>query len=113
LTLKNLFPNGVRPSWRGSGRRAKRKPELEALHLQLAKKSAHVPLFILLASAFWGVSRQGEFENTRQKNVYAPRNFIGEVFSVFVFCFLGWIVFLFFSFDVFNALGKGKTQKRD
>jgi hypothetical protein len=36
------------------------------VHLrQLAKKSAYVPLFFFF-SAFLGVSRQGEFENTRK-----------------------------------------------
>jgi hypothetical protein len=55
-------------------------------------------------SAFLGVSRQGEFENTREKNEYVSKKNTGEIF------FRGGIVFWanvfnFFSFRFFCCVG--------
>jgi hypothetical protein len=67
--------------------------------------------------AFLGVSRQGEFENTRKKFEYVSEKFTtGNIFSGEDF-FSGWICLTFFSFDFFVALVKRLsvrgTQKRD
>jgi hypothetical protein len=52
------------------------------VHLrQLAKKSTHVLFFKFFFSAFLGVSRQGEFENTRKKMSTFQKNRRGNIFS--------------------------------
>jgi hypothetical protein len=86
------------------------------VHLrQLAKKSTYVPFFIFYRS-FLGVSRQGEFENTRKKVEYVSKKSPGKYF------FGGggnfWVIFLTsFPFDFFVALVERLsvrgTQKRD
>jgi hypothetical protein len=80
------------------GRKIKRENDV---HLrQLAKKSTYVPFFIFYISfsAFLGVSRRGEFENTRKKIEYvSKKNHRGNIFLIF---FLG-DFFNFFSFRFF------------
>jgi hypothetical protein len=66
----------------GAAEKIKRENDV---HLrQLAKKSTYVPSFYFLFffSAFLGVSRQGEFKNTRKKNEYvSKKNHRGNIFS--------------------------------
>jgi hypothetical protein len=50
-----------------------------------------------------GVSRQGEFENTRKKMSTFQNNYRGNIFSGAVFC---WVIFLTpFPFDLFCCVG--------
>jgi hypothetical protein len=76
-----------------------------------ARKSTYVPFFFFF-SAFLGVSRQGEFENTRKKNEYVSKKITGEIFLGDFFLLL-----TPFPFDFFVALVKRLsvrgTQKRD
>jgi hypothetical protein len=44
------------------------------------KRSTHVPFFSIFFSAFLGVSRQGEFENTRKKLSTFQKNSPGKYF---------------------------------
>jgi hypothetical protein len=53
------------------------------VHLrQLAEKSTYVPLFFsfFFFSAFLGVSRQGDFENTRKKIEHVSKKSPGKYF---------------------------------
>jgi hypothetical protein len=100
----------------GAAEKIKRENDV---HLrQLAKKSTYVPslFFFIFFSAFLGVSRQGEFENTRNFLSTFQKKKPGKYF------FRGKIFFLgdfstFFPFDFFVALVKRLsvrgTQKRD
>jgi hypothetical protein len=85
------------------------------VHLrQLAKKSTYV-LFFFFFSAFLGVIRQGEFENTRNKIECVSEKSTRKIFFWGVLFPGGF--FDFFSFDFFVALVKRlsvrETQKRD
>jgi hypothetical protein len=73
--------------WQGATEKIKRENDV---HLrQLAKKSTYVPsFFFFFFSAFLGVSRQGDFENTRKKIEYVSKQITGEIF------FWGGIFFL-------------------
>jgi hypothetical protein len=66
----------------GKGRQKKIKRKNDVHLRQLANKSTYVPrLFLFLFfSAFLGVSRQGEFENTRKKIECVPKTSTGEIF---------------------------------
>jgi hypothetical protein len=56
----------VHRSARGGRKQQNKKPTSDVHLRQLAKKSTHVPSsFFFFFSAFLGVSRQGEFENTQ------------------------------------------------
>jgi hypothetical protein len=98
----------------GQGATEKIKRENDVHLRQLAQKSTYVPsfFFFFLKSAFLGVSRQGEFENTRNKIEYVKYFFGGGIFSGFRVIF-----FNFFSFQFFVALVKRLsvrgTQRRD
>jgi hypothetical protein len=62
---------------------AEKKTRENDVHLrQLKKTSTYVPFlfFIFFNSAFLGVSRQGEFENTRKKIEYVSKKITGETF---------------------------------
>jgi hypothetical protein len=61
--------------------RATRSSFRNDVHLrQLARKKKYVRASSFFLSAFLGVSRQGEFENTRQKFECVSKNFTGEIF---------------------------------
>jgi hypothetical protein len=89
------------------------------VHLrQLAKQSTYVRNFFV--SAFLGVSRQGEFENTRKQIEYVSKKCTREIFFRGGGDFFSGGGFLtFFSFDFFVALVKRlsvretQKQKRD
>jgi hypothetical protein len=68
---------------------AENKKRENDVHLrQLAKKSTYVPSFFIFFSAFLGVSRQGEFENTRKIIEYVSKKITGEIFLLFLSFFL-------------------------
>ena len=73
-----LFPTSSRYI-QGATENIKRENDV---HLrQLAKKSTYVPsFFFFFESAFLGVSRQGEFENTRKKMSTFQKKITGEIF---------------------------------
>jgi hypothetical protein len=63
------------------GRQKKIKRENDVHLRQLAKKSTYVPSFFsFFFTAFLGVSRQGEFENTRKKIEYVSKKSPGKYF---------------------------------
>jgi hypothetical protein len=62
---------------RAQGAAEKIKRENDVHLRQLAKKNTYLFFFL---SAFLGVSRQGEFENTRKKIEYISKKNTGEIF---------------------------------
>jgi hypothetical protein len=86
----------------GAAEKIKRENDV---HLrQHAQQSTYVRTFFFFLSAFLGVSRQGEFENTRKKNEYvSKKKHRGNIFRGAHF-FLG-VFFNFFSFRFFCCVG--------
>jgi hypothetical protein len=74
-------PRLAKPTPRGGRKNKTRKRRTSAP----ARKKKYVRAFFFfktLFSAFFGVSRQGEFENTRKKNEYVSKtNHRGNIFS--------------------------------
>jgi hypothetical protein len=67
-------------SLRIQGATEKIKRENDVHLRQLAEKSTYVPslFFLFFFSAFLGVSRQGDFENTRKKIEYVSKKSPGK-----------------------------------
>jgi hypothetical protein len=103
------------------GAAEKIKRENDVRLRQLANKSTYCTFFyfyFILLVRFWalGVSRQGEFENTRNKLSTFQKNSPGKYFFGFRGVFSGVFFLTFFSFVFFVALVKRLsvrgTQKR-
>jgi hypothetical protein len=86
------------------------------VHLRQLTKNSTYALSSFFLSAFLGVSRQGEFENTRKNLSTFPKNSLGKYFFGGAFFFRGDFS-PFFSFGFFVAMAKRlsvrETQKRD
>jgi hypothetical protein len=79
------------------------------------QKSTYVSTFFFFLSAVLGVSRQGEFENTRNKIEYVSKKNTKEIFYRGEIFFLGGFLQLFFLsiFLLVKRLSVRGTQKRD
>jgi hypothetical protein len=81
LAATTTTPKGMALQLRRQGATKKIKRENDVHLRQLAKKSTYVPSFFsFFLSAFLGVSRQGEFENTRKQIEYVSKKTPGKYF---------------------------------
>jgi hypothetical protein len=88
-------------------RGGRKKNRENDVHLrQLANKSTHVPTFFNISnSAFLGVSRQGDFENTGGGNEYVSKKNTGEIFFPGGIFFSDELSFDSFYFDFLCCVG--------
>jgi hypothetical protein len=80
-----MHPSAPAPLTQEAAEKEKNKTGKRRTSAPAGKKSTYVPSFLFLFcffGAFWGVSRQGEFENTRffLRFEYVSKKITGEMF---------------------------------